>query len=205
MSVAWFVDGAFVHRCWSRLQRNDHLDYLKLRQYLETQCAAGGTSDGIEDAYYFHAEGDPLSARQSAFHNALAFPPPNGPGLRVKLYPSEKRRLNWPPGMGGGTVVHPQTGVPYEFIHQKAADIGFAFHLVRSHARRGWTTLLLAAGDGDFAEVVQHLVEHDNVKVLLIGNLDIVSEQLRPYARAMVDLRAIGDQVARRRHSTATV
>ena len=37
-------------------------------------------------------------------YNALAFPPPNGPGLRVKLYPSEKRRLSWPMGMGGGTV-----------------------------------------------------------------------------------------------------
>lgn len=201
MSVAWFVDGAFVHRCWARLQRGDHLDYLKLRQHLEQHCTVAGVIGSIDDAYYFHADADLLTARQNAFHNALAYPPPHGPGLRVKLYQSEKRRLAWPANMGAGPVVHPVSGVAYEFIHQKAADIGFAFHLTRSFARRGWRTLLLAAGDGDFREVVQYLVEQEDVRVILIGSMDIVSEQLRPYARGMVDLRDIAEQVARPRHA----
>ena len=201
MSVAWFVDGAFLHRCWTRLQRGDHLDYLKLRQHLQRYCAALDPSASIEEAYYFHSDADPPTAGQNAFHHALAYSPSQGPGLRVKLYQSEKRLLAWPAALGGDPVVHPRTGVAFELIHQKAADIGLAFHLTRSFARRGWSTLLLAVGDGDFAEVVQCLVEQENVTVILVGSMDIVSERLRPYARGMVDLRQIAEQVARPKHS----
>ena len=48
--------------------------------------------------------------------------------------------------------------------------------------------LFLAAGDGDFHEVVQHLVENEGVSVILIGALGTISTELRPYASALVEI-----------------
>ena len=76
-------------------------------------------------------------------------------------------------------------------------DVGLAFHLMRSHSHRKWKTLFLAAGDSDCHEVVQHLVENENVKLILIGSEQTISGELLPYARGLVKLREIADEVAR--------
>ncbi|MGH9021927.1 MAG: NYN domain-containing protein, partial [Acidimicrobiia bacterium] len=112
--------------------------------------------------------------------------------------------LVWPTAMGGGQVVHPQTGLPFEIIQQKAVDVGLAFHLMRSFARRGWRKLFLAAGDGDFHEVVQHLVEQENVRVYLIGTMSSISEELRPYATRIIELDKIAAGIARPRTTSPT-
>ena len=57
-NAAWFIDGAYLFKVWQSLKRSDRLDYLKLRNYLETHFG-----EGIEDAYYFNADADPASAR----------------------------------------------------------------------------------------------------------------------------------------------
>src|SRR5690349_18594368 len=90
-AAAWFIDGAYLYKVWQSLKRSDRLDYLKLRQYLETTFAAV-----IDDAYYFNSDPDVASAKQNAFHSALAYRPPDGPGIRVKLYWLQKRPLYWP-------------------------------------------------------------------------------------------------------------
>jgi len=191
-TAAWFVDGAYLFKSWQSLHRTDKLDYLKLRGHLETTFRVR-----IDDAYYFNADNDPPTAKTNAFHSALMYPPPGGPGLRVKLYWLQKRPLFWPNAWGGGPVVHPQTGQQYELIQQKAVDVGLAFHLMRSYSHREWRTLFLAAGDSDFHEAVQHLVEHEDVNVILIGSLDSISGELLPYARATVKLQDIAAQVSR--------
>ena len=99
--------------------------------------------------------------------------------------------------MGGGRVVHPETGKPYELVQQKAVDVGLAFHLMRSHGRRRWTKLFLAAGDSDFHEAVQHLVEHEDVEIVLIGTDATISGELLPYARAVVQIAEHADELAR--------
>lgn len=190
--AAWFVDGAYLFKVWQSLQRSDRLDYVKLRNYLESKFAAR-----IEDAYYFSANPDPPNDKVNGFHNALSYPPPAGPGLRVKLYWLQKRALYWPSSLGGGPVVHPETGRQYELVQQKAVDVGLAFHLMRSHGRRHWTKLFLAAGDSDFHEAVQHLVEHEDVEVVLIGSDATISGELLPYARAVVKVDAVADELAR--------
>jgi uncharacterized LabA/DUF88 family protein len=197
--VAWFVDGAFLFKCWNKLGRTDTLDYLKLRQYLVSKYCDPDTKEVIDEAYYFNADPDPPTAKTNAFHNALAYPPPNGPGLRVKLYWLQKRQLYWPPGLGGNPVVHPQSGQHYELTQQKGVDVGLAFHLMRSFARRAWRKLFLGAGDSDFHEVVQHLVESENVNLTLIGNMDSISEELRPYASDIVPLDQVAGQMSRPR------
>jgi uncharacterized LabA/DUF88 family protein len=190
--AAWFVDGAYVFKVWQALQRSDRLDYLKLRNHLETTFQVR-----IEEAYYFSADPDPPTTGVNAFHNALAYPPPNGPGLRVKLYWLQRRPMNWPAAWGGGPIVHPKNGQQFELVQQKAVDVGLAFHLMRSHGHRKWRKLFLAAGDSDFHEAVQHLVENEAVDLVLIGSLDSISSELLPYAHSVVQLSELAEQLAR--------
>jgi uncharacterized LabA/DUF88 family protein len=205
MAAAWFVDGAYLYKLWSSLGRQDSLDFLKLRQLLERQYCDAARNERIEDAYYFNADGEPSMARQSAFHMALQYPPPTGPGLRVKLYWLQRRQIWWPASMGGLQVVHPSTGQPYEVVQQKAVDVGLATNLVRSHAKRGWQKLFLAAGDGDFHEPIQHLVEHENVDLVLIGSPKTISTELQPYAQSILRIDAWADQIARPRPTRSAV
>ena len=191
-SAAWFVDGSYLFKVWQSLNRGDRLDYLLLRKHLESEFDVQ-----IADSYFFNADPDPPTAKTNAFHTALAYPPPRGPGLRVKLYWLQKRALNWPMAWGGGPVVHPKTGKQFELIQQKAVDVSLAFHLMRSYGHRQWRTLLLAAGDGDFHEVIQHLVEHLDVAVILIGRTNSMSRELLPYTQAIVEMDKIANSVAR--------
>ena len=187
MKAAWFVDGAYVMKAWNALNTQTRLDFVKLRKLLETTYLSG-SDDKLEDSYYFSADPEPSTSRLNSFHNALAFPPPNGPGLRVKLYWVQKKTMYWPTQMGGGAVVHPVTGIQYEQTTQKAVDVGLAFHLMRSYSKKKWGTLFLAAGDSDFHEVVQHLVENEDVNLVLIGTMNTMSEELRPYAQNIFEL-----------------
>jgi uncharacterized LabA/DUF88 family protein len=191
-SAAWFIDGAYLFKVWQGLKRTDKLDYLKLRLYLESKFDAQ-----IEDAYFFSADSDPPAIKQSAFHSALSYPPPAGPGIRVKLYWLQKRPLFWPTSWGGGPVLHPETGRHFELTQQKAVDVGLAFHLMRSFGHRKWKKLFLAAGDSDFHEAVQHLVEHEDVEVVLIGSGNTISGELLPYARSVVNVADLAEQLAR--------
>ena len=93
--------------------------------------------------------------------------------------------------------MHPETARHFELIQQKAVDVGLAFHLMRSHSDRKWRTLFLAAGDGDFQEVVQHVVENEDVQWILIVREQTLSGELLPYARAINKVREISDEVAR--------
>jgi uncharacterized LabA/DUF88 family protein len=177
MSIGWFVDGAYVWKTYK-----EHLDYLKLRKYLEAELG-----DTIDEAYFFNADTDPPRAEK--LHNALTFPPPKGPGLRVKIYWLQKKLLFWPKQLGGLPVVHPDNpNVQYEQTSQKAVDVGLVYHMTRSHNKRKWNKLVLAAGDGDFHEPVQNLVEVENVDLYLIGSLRSISEELRPYARGIFEI-----------------
>jgi len=191
-NAAWFIDGAYLFKAWQSLKRADRLDYLKLRQYLEATFG-----ESIGEAYYFNADQDPATGKANAFHSALAYPPPAGPGLRVKLYWLQKKPLFWPTSWGGGPVLHPETHRHFELVQQKAVDVGLAFHLMRSFNQRRWSTLYLAAGDSDFHEAVQHLVENENVNLILIGNETTISGELLPYARAIVSVSEHAERLAR--------
>jgi uncharacterized LabA/DUF88 family protein len=202
VSAAWFVDGEYLNKIWQSLRRTDNLDYVKLRQHLEANFLDTGLQERIEDAYYFNADQDPPTARTNSYHNALAYPPPGGPGLRVKLEWLSRKQLFWPKGMGGGPVMHPTQNVQYELTSQKAVDVSLAFHLILSYSNRKWRKLFFGAGDGDFKTPIQYLVEFMNVDLFLIGSMATISEELRPYARAIVKIDELGDKLARQRSQT---
>ena len=89
---------------------------------------------------------------------------------------------------GGGPVLHPTIpDTQYEQKSQKAVDVGLTFHMVRSYHKRHWTKLVLAAGDSDFHEPMQSLVEGENVELYLVGSVNTISNQLRPYAKKIFE------------------
>lgn len=177
MSIGLFVDAAYIFK----IQRG-HTDYLELRRMIEDEL-----DDTVDEGYFLNADTDP--PRAAKLHNALTFPPPKGPGLRVKTYWLQKKNLFWPRALGGGPVVHPDNpDLQYELTTQKAVDVGLVFHMTRSFYKRKWTKLVLAAGDADFHEPVQHLVETEGVDLYLVGTMSSISDQLRPYARRIFEI-----------------
>ncbi len=171
-----FIDGAYVSKVFP-----SRIDYLALRQMIERE-----TGDVIDEAYYFDADSDPPQATK--LHNKLAYLPPSGPGLRVKIYWLHKRLLTWPKAMGGEPVIHPESQKQFELVTQKAVDVGLVYHMTRSFHKRQWRTLVLAAGDADFHEPVQSLVESENVNLYLVGTNGSISQELRPYARKIFEI-----------------
>ena len=195
MSAAGFIDAGYLSKVWESLRRDERLDYVKLRSTLEQSYLDRQNGEHIEEGYYFCADANPAGISGNSFYKMLAFPPPTGAGLRVKSYWLKKRTLYWPNRMGGEPVTHPTTGEQYVLTQQKAVDVGLAFHLARSHANRRWEKLLLAAGDADFHEVVQHLVENHNVELTLVGSRDSISDSLMPYAKNIFQLGEHADSL----------
>ncbi len=177
MSIGLFVDGAYVSKVF-----HGRIDYLALRNLVEQEL-----HDVVDEAYYFNADDDPPKAQK--LHNALAYPPPTGPGFRVKIYWLHKRKLWWSKALGGLPVLHPtDRTVQYELWTQKAVDVGLVYHMTRSFHKRRWTKLVVATGDADFHEPLQNLVEVENVDLYLVGTMGSISQELRPYARRIFEL-----------------
>jgi len=177
MSIGLFIDGEYVSNVFP-----GRIDYLTLRKTLEHEL-----QDSVDEGYYFNADDDPPKAQK--LHNVLAYPPPTGPGLRVKIYWLHKKKLWWPKSLGGEPVMHPKDpNKQFELWTQKAVDVGLVYHMTRSFHKRHWTKLVVATGDADFHEPLQNFVEVDNVDLYLIGTMSSISQELRPYARRIFEL-----------------
>ena len=186
MASALFIDGAYLMKA----SYPHHIDLVKFRNMVEKDAG-----EKLDEAYYFSADEDP--PKQAKFTSFLQYPPPSGPGFKVKMYWLSQRALYWPKALGGGPVVHPTqkdptTGQPvqFELTTQKAVDVGLAYHMIRSFTKRKWNRLYLAAGDADFHEPIQALVEHENVDLVLIGSPNTISTQLRENERKFLDISA---------------
>lgn len=190
MSIAWFVDGGYAIKAWAAVAQGARMDYQKLRSFIEADAA-----EKIGDAYYFNCDNDPPSSAQNGFHHFLRSAPPRGCGLRVKLYWLQSKSHEWPARMGGGPILHPETGEQYVTKSQKAVDVGLAFNMMRSYTKAGWKKLYLVAGDGDFHEVIQHLVENEGVHVTVIGSHGSISGEIAPFVE-IIDFETIKDQIS---------
>lgn len=172
MAIGLFIDGSYMYRIFP-----GQIDYVKFRMEIEKYL-----HDKIDEAYFFNADDDPTNAKK--FNYFLTIPPPNGPGFRVKIYWLSKKELKWPDKFGGQPVMHPDyPDLKYELISQKAVDVGLAFHLIASYYRKKWDKLILVAGDGDFHEPIQFLVEGQNIELYIVGKAGSVSGELLPYGK----------------------
>jgi uncharacterized LabA/DUF88 family protein len=163
--MALFIDGSYLWRCWQEVGTGN-IDFLKLRRALEIRL-----SDEVVERYYFDAilgNGNSRAQQLAAIARA---------GFRVKAryrVAEETTRA-----IGGETV---------RVLRQKGVDVGLALSIERSHARNNWDRLILAAGDADFSELVQDLVERRAVELTLVGLHDHISADLLPYARRTITL-----------------
>lgn len=177
MSIGWFVDGSFIYKSYP-----GQIDYSKLRSAIEEHLG-----DRVDEGYYFNSNDDSPGA--TAFNNYLTLPPPRGPGLRLKLYAYSRKKLYWPQQLGGQPVLHPDNdNIHYELRQQKGVDVGLAYHMIRSFHKRKWDKLVLCAGDSDFHEPVQNLVESENVDLYLVGGMNSISSELRAYAKGILEI-----------------
>jgi len=75
---------------------------------------------------------------------------------------------------------------------------------MRSYGHRKWRTLFLAAGDSDFHEAIQHLVEHEDINVILVGAVDSIISQQRHESGGTGSCRSISHPIGSRSSSTAS-
>jgi len=174
MGIGLFIDHRYLYNVVGRQKT----DYLKLRNFIESEL-----NYFVDEGYFFNADDDAPAAAK--LHSALSYPPPNGPGLRVKTYWLQKKPLYWPDRT---PVIHPSKNYQFELTTQKAVDVGLVYHMTRSFMNRKWTKLILIAGDGDFHEPVQGLVEQYNVDLYIMGSIVSVSDELKPYARKIYEM-----------------
>lgn len=177
--IGLFIDGANLTIEWRRFSPAQ-LDFRKLRAYIEDHCG-----DKIIEAYCFDATED---GRNNAYFSAI-----QRSGIRVKLYRYSYESVY----DSNHQLIRDATGAPIKQRRQKGVDVGLATKMLDSHRRRGWSKLVLAAADSDFAEPVQELVEVHNVDVSILGIAEKISNTLSAYSVDMIDLRAIAERVKR--------
>lgn len=91
----------------------------------------------------------------------------------------------------------PRRESPREFSVKRASISASPCELIaRRYRSDGWNHLVLFAGDGDFVELVQELVEHRNVSLTLVGDDRSTSLELRSYATRMIVLAELATELA---------
>jgi len=84
---------------------------------------------------------------------------------------------------GGGPVMHPSIPeMQYEQKSQKAVDVGLTFHMFVHITNAIGTNSCLPPATVIFMNR-QSLVEGRNVGLYLVGSVNTISDQLRPYAK----------------------
>ena len=163
-TIALFIDASYVYKEF--VQRHGRLDYPRLRTRLARQL--GGE---IVDSQFFNAVSSPAVAQ---LHAAL-----RSQDFTVHEGWLQSRPLRWPDGT---EVIHPVTNEAYQLTVQKSVDVTLAYHLIRSHVEKNWSSLLLVAGDADFETPVAALVDEEGVELHLVGIEGTISRRLQRYA-----------------------
>jgi uncharacterized LabA/DUF88 family protein len=179
--IGVFADGSYLWKAWRAVSASN-VDYSRLLQLIVNRC-----DDAVSVAYYYDATHPSVDASARVMALARA-------GFRVRThYRVVREKVRWPDGR---SAIDPQTGEVLTVERQKGVDVGLALGIVKSLERDRWTKLALIAGDADFSELVQDLVEQHNVEVTLIGHRGSISHSLLPYARQIIDLRMVVSELA---------
>ncbi|MGZ3520282.1 MAG: NYN domain-containing protein [Vulcanimicrobiaceae bacterium] len=96
----------------------------------------------------------------------------------------------------GSAIEDPRTKQPLTIYRQKGVDVALARAIERSHHTDRWNHLVLAAGDADFAELVEDLVERDAVRATIIGAEKSISLAFRPFVERIIDLQRHAGELA---------
>jgi uncharacterized LabA/DUF88 family protein len=176
MSAALFVDGSFLRKAWREVGGHSLLRYDALRSVVEREAC-----DTIAVAYWFDAQFPETPANDK--HRAALLRAGFRPRTHYRVVTEIVR------DRVGRPIEDPLTKTPLTTYRQKGVDVALARTIERSHHADKWTHLVLAAGDADFAELVEDLVERDGVRATLLGPPKSISLAFRPFANRIIDLQ----------------
>ena len=177
LRTIWIVDAAYVFSA-----APGRVDYVKLKAELEK--LNGG---GFYESYYLNSAQEAPTEAEQSFHTWLKLAPPHGPKMRVQLY--KLKHLH-------GKC--PQCGTPFERPVQKGVDVGIATLMIKLATQHCYDRLLLAAGDGDFADAISYVKSELHKEIWLSGFTNTVSADLQSYADQVLWIDRFWQQVEKR-------
>lgn len=173
--IGLFVDGSFLRKAWREVGSHAMLGYDAFRALIERELG-----DVIGVAYWFDAQLPDTPASDK--HRAALL----RAGFRARTHYRVVTEIVR--DRAGRPIEDPLTKAPLTMYRQKGVDVALARAIERSHHADQWNHLVLVAGDADFAELVEDLVERDAVRATLVGNSKSISLAFRPFADRIIDL-----------------
>ena len=156
MRRLWLIDASYIFATSQQLYgRGNYVDYLLLRKLVEERFGA------LWRGYYLNGVNTGENEGRDRFHSWLQTARPGGPQLIVKLYglKSEAVTAAYCVECEGKVSVNCPHGRHHQLHNQrqKGVDVGLATTALLHKER--FDALVLTSGDGDLAEVVEHLSE----------------------------------------------
>lgn len=124
------------------------------------------TGSAIEHAYYYDS-----APHDTAFHRAL-----RRLQIRVESRPLKTLPVRCPNARCA------YSRQPIERTVQAGVDVAIATKILTMACEDQYDTLVLLAGDGDFADAVQYVKERRRKRVVVCGFSNSISNRLLPYA-----------------------
>lgn len=173
--VLWLIDGEYSRK--GSAGHGFKIDFLKLKHSIERILQLR-----IHSSFYYScfAEGE---SDLNPFHRSLERPAPHGPAIAMRLT-HLKRAVSHCRDCGQREMKKVQKGV----------DVELALHLVDEG--RNFDTIVLFAGDADFAGAVQR-VRNAGKRVVIVGFSNTVSREFEAIADQIILLDPIAKFIAR--------
>lgn len=153
------IDGGYFQK--GQQEHGMDLDIESLLAFV--QRLTGST---IEHAYYYDS-----APHDTAFHRAL-----RRLQIRVESRPLKTLPVRCPNARCA------YSRQPIERTVQAGVDVAIATKVLTMACEDQYDTLVLLAGDGDFADAVQYLKERRRKRVVVCGFSNSISNRLVPYA-----------------------
>jgi len=149
----WLIDGGYLYKAQSSVSRDFHLDYLKLREQIE--------SDGhIWRAYYLNSVPGNVTPDMESFFRWMQSAPPIGPKIVVRNYAMTRFPMDYGYCEQCGknvTVKCPDCSSNEKLWkeQQKGVDVGLATLALTLSDQ--YDSLILSSGDSDLLDAVEYL------------------------------------------------
>lgn len=173
-TTIWIANAAYLGNASDGL-----VSYLKLKHALQ-DCI----NDSIAESFYLNAIPEAKLATQHEFHSWLKTSPPDGPHMRVQLYPEKEPTLLCP------LCDHKLKQQIYTDI-----DVGIATLIVKLAAQWRYDRLVLSAGDGAFQTALEYIKDELHKEFWISGFQGTISADLQMYADQVIWLDQLWDRI----------
>ena len=170
----WIANAVYLEKASDGL-----ISYAKLKHVLQ-EC----TGDAIAESFYLNAVSETNVATHTEFYNWLKTSPPQGPHMRVQLYPNKQP-----------IVVCPVCD--HKIVQQVCTDIdvGIATLIVKLAAQWRYDRLVLSTGDGAFQAALEYIKDELHKELWLAGFQGTISPDLQMYADHVIWLDQFWERI----------